>query len=47
MKTKWELTSINNKPRMARCCSVNNWVEERELNWYEKIRYFFKIKKRF
>ncbi len=37
--TEWWLTNINNKLMMTRVDRINNWVEERDLNIFERIYY--------
>jgi hypothetical protein len=46
MKTKWQLTRVNQGYQMTRPNYERNWIESRELNWIENIIYYFRIKNR-
>jgi len=43
MKNKWRLSRINDGFKMTRTLPKENCIEYRDLKWYEKLRYYFKI----
>lgn len=44
MMNGWHLSKINQGYEMTRASCNDNSIELRELNWFEKIIYYFKIK---
>jgi len=35
---KWFPTIINSKWMMTRICNINHWVEDREMNIFDKLK---------
>ena len=45
MKNTWQLTRINQRWAVSReTYFPHNAIEYRELNWFEKIKYYFKMR---